>query len=154
MEGTKKRVLQSFFKHRLGVFGLIVLCILYLLVLFADFIAPYNFTETHTNFVYAPPSKIRFRDQEGKWIGPHIYEMKRSRDPVTFQVVFTEDTTKPVPIKFFVRGEEYRFLGLFKPISTSLGWRQLPTRLCCYYSEQTASAETCSLEFWSEVGSQ
>jgi len=114
MEGTKKRVLQSFFKHRLGVFGLIVLCILYLLVLFADFIAPYNFTETHTNFVYAPPSKIRFRDQEGKWIGPHIYEMKRSRDPVTFQVVFTEDTTKSVPIKFFIRGEEYRFLGLFK----------------------------------------
>ncbi len=55
MEGTGKRVAESFFKHKLGVFGLIVLVILYLLVIFADFIAPYNFSTTHRNFVYAPP---------------------------------------------------------------------------------------------------
>ncbi|MDD2431739.1 MAG: ABC transporter permease [Firmicutes bacterium] len=128
MESTKKRVMQSFFKHRLGVFGLIVLIIMYLLVIFADFIAPYNFATTHTNFVYGKPSKISYRDRDGKWIGPHIYEMKKSRDPITYQVIFTQDTSKIVPIKFFVRGEEYKFLGLFKSDLHLFGVEQTPDR--------------------------
>lgn len=114
MEGTGKRVAESFFKHKLGVFGLIVLVILYLLVIFADFIAPYNFSTTHRNFVYAPPSKIRFFDQENKWRGPYIYKIKKERDPVTFEVVFTEERDTVVPLKFFVRGEEYKFWGFWK----------------------------------------
>lgn len=114
MEGTKKRVIESFFKHRLGVAGLVVLAILYLVVIFADFIAPYNFVETHRNFVYAPPSRIRWVDATGKWIGPHVYGMKKSRDPVTFELKYVEDPDTVVPVKLFVRGEKYRFLGLWE----------------------------------------
>ena len=113
MEGTRKRVAESFFKHKLGVFGLVVLAILYLIIIFADFIAPYNYTTTHRNFVYAAPSKIRFRDLEGKWRGPYICEMTKSRDPITYEVIFTQDLNAVVPVKFFVRGEEYKFLGIW-----------------------------------------
>ena len=59
MEGTTARIIRSFRKHKLGVFGLVVLAVLYLVILFAGFIAPYDFTQTHRNFVYAPPSRIR-----------------------------------------------------------------------------------------------
>lgn len=114
MEGTRKRVVESFFKHKLGMVGLVALAILYFVVFLADFISPYNFAETHRNFVYAPPSKIRWTDPDGRWVGPHIYGMKRSRDPVTFELVYVEDTTTVVPIRFFVRGEKYRFLGLWE----------------------------------------
>ncbi len=114
MEGTKKRVIESFFKHKLGVAGLVVLALLYLVVVFAEFIAPYNFTETHRNFVYAPPSRIRWVDAAGKWIGPHVYGMKKSRDPVTFELEYVEDPDTVVPVELFVRGEKYRFWGLWE----------------------------------------
>ncbi|WP_367362747.1 ABC transporter permease [Mesotoga sp.] len=114
MQSTKERIARNFFKHRLGVIGLIALSIMYLLVIFADFIAPYNYITAHRNFVYAPPSKIRFFDEEGKWRGPFVYGMTKLRNPVTYRLEFTEDKSNVVPIKLFVRGEEYTFWGLFK----------------------------------------
>ena len=114
MEGTTKRIADSFFKHKLGMVGLVVLIILYLVVIFADFVAPYNFTETHRNFVYAPPSRVRWVDGAGKWVGPHICEMAKSRDPVTYELIYAEDRDTVVPLKFFARGEKYKFLGLFE----------------------------------------
>ncbi len=111
---TRKRVAERFFKHKLGVAGLVVLGIFYLMALFADFIAPYNFTQTHRNFVYAPPTKVRWISPEGQWVGPHIYGMRRSRDPVTFELKYVEDPSTVIPIKFFVRGEKYRFLGIWE----------------------------------------
>ncbi|HHY62425.1 MAG TPA: ABC transporter permease [Bacillota bacterium] len=114
MEGTRKRIADSFFKHKLGMVGLVVLIIFYLVVIFADFVAPYNFAETHRNFIYAPPSKVKWVDSSGKWVGPHIHEMVKSRDPVTYELVYAEDPDSVVPLKFFVRGEKYRFLGLWE----------------------------------------
>ncbi|MGE5588726.1 MAG: ABC transporter permease [Clostridia bacterium] len=128
MEGTKKRVIESFFKHKLGLAGLVVLAILYFVVIFADFIAPYSFAETHRNFVYAPPSKIRWVDGTGKWIGPHICGMKKSRDPVTFELTYVEDTDTVVPVEFFVRGEKYRFLGLWETDLHLFGVEASPDR--------------------------
>ena len=128
MEGTTARIIRSFRKHKLGVFGLVVLAVLYLVILFAGFIAPYDFTQTHRNFVYAPPSKIRFVDENGKWHGPHIRSMQKSRDPITYQVVFAEDTTSVVPIKLFVRGEDYKFWGLFKTNLHLFGVEESPDK--------------------------
>jgi len=114
MQSTKERIAKNFLKHKLGVVGLIALSIMYLLVVFADFIAPYNYITAHRNFVYAPPSKIRFFDEEGNWRGPFVYGMTKVRNPVTYRLEFTEDKNNVVPIKLFVRGEEYTFWGLFK----------------------------------------
>ena len=49
------------------MFGLVVLIVLYLVMLFASFLAPYDFTATHRNFIYAPPTRIRVVDAEGNW---------------------------------------------------------------------------------------
>jgi peptide/nickel transport system permease protein len=114
MEGTRARIIRSFLKHRLGMFGLVVLIVLYLVMLFASFLAPYDFTATHRNFIYAPPTRIRVVDAEGNWRAPFVYPLTKARDPVTYQLVFAEDTSRVVPVKLFVRGEEYKFLGIFK----------------------------------------
>ncbi|MFN4189732.1 MAG: ABC transporter permease [Pseudothermotoga sp.] len=107
------RVYQQFKKHKLGVFGIWVLVILYILIIFADFISPYNFKETHSRFTYAPPTIVRIV-HEGKLHRPFIYGMKRTRDPVTFMMKYEEDRSRIYAIKFFVKGERYKFWGLFE----------------------------------------
>ena len=114
MQSTKKRIVRNFFKHKLGVIGLVALGIMYLLVILSDFISPYNYVTSHKNFVYAPPSKIRFFDEDGKWHGPFVHPMVKVRNPVTYRLEFSEDKSKIVPIKLFVRGEEYKLWGIFK----------------------------------------
>jgi peptide/nickel transport system permease protein len=43
---------------------------------------------------------------------PFIYALKRTRDPETARVIYEEDTSKVLPIRFFVQGEPYQFFGL------------------------------------------
>jgi peptide/nickel transport system permease protein len=40
--------------------------------------------------------------------------MIRQIDPVTFRKTYLEDTTRRTPLRFFVRGEPYRFLGCLR----------------------------------------
>ncbi|MGJ8454020.1 ABC transporter permease [Pseudothermotoga sp. U03pept] len=110
---TAKRVFSQFKKHRLGILGFWILVVLYITVIFADFVAPYNYIESHSKFTYAPITKIRLIN-EGKLRSPFIYGLKRTRDPVTFAIKYEEDKTKVYPVKLFVRGEKYRFWGLFE----------------------------------------
>jgi peptide/nickel transport system permease protein len=110
---TGARVRRAFFKHRLGMVGLIILAILYLSILFADYISPYNYLETHRNNEYVPPSKIYWK-HENEWKGPFVYGIKKVRDPETLAVSYQEDRTKLYPIRWFTRGETYRFLGFLE----------------------------------------
>lgn len=108
-----KIIWRQFRKHRLGIAGGIMVIILYLMTIFGGFIAPYNMSTHHRRFIYAPPTKIHFIDQEGKFhLRPFVYPVIQERDPVTFELKYTVDTSTPVPIKFFTRGEEYSFLGI------------------------------------------
>ena len=44
-----------------------VLVVVHLAALGADWIAPYDFATQHREFAYAPPTRLRFFDQEGQW---------------------------------------------------------------------------------------
>ena len=131
--------------------GLAVLTVLYLVMILADFIAPYNFTATHRNFIYAPPTKIRFFDEDGRWRGPFVYPLTRSRDPVTFQLVFTEDRSRIVPVKLFVPGEEYKLMGLFKTNLHLFGVEESPDTAMVLPSGPTGLAGAFSLACWWEA---
>ncbi len=109
----RAKILSRFKKHKLGLVGLVVLIILYLMIIFADFIAPYNMTVKESNFVYAPPVKVRFFT-DGFKLRPFIYELKKQRDPETLEIKYAINTEQRYPIYFFVHGDEYSFLGLFK----------------------------------------
>ncbi|SHL38770.1 ABC transporter permease [Roseibium suaedae] len=100
-----------FRKHKLAVASLIFMIVLGIMAIFADFISPYtpfSFSKLNT---FAPPSVVRVI-HDGSLHRPFIYAVKRKRDPETARVLYEEDKTKVLPIEFFVKGQDYKFLGL------------------------------------------
>lgn len=108
---------RKFLKHRVAVIAAIILIILYLSIIFADFSAPYGMRTGHDDYLYAPPqiTKIRFIDSEGKFhIRPFMYRQIAERDPTTLRFIYKDDVNQKDFIKLFVRGEEYTMLGFIK----------------------------------------
>lgn len=111
-------VWEQFRKHRAALVGGAVLIAMYLMAVFAGFLAPYGLNEYRRFPVTAfePPAKIHWIDPDTKRLTrPYVYDMKSERDPVTRQRVYVEDTSVRYPIRFFVHREEasYTVLGLF-----------------------------------------
>jgi peptide/nickel transport system permease protein len=102
-----------------GMIGLILVSLLLLMAIFADFVAP---VEPKIPFVsYAPPDAVRFFSKDGFSLRPMTFAMKEGTelDPVTYQPVIGPDLDNPRPIKFFVEGYPYKVLGLI-PSDTHL----------------------------------
>ena len=104
---------RRFWRHRLARLGLPVLVALYLMAIFADFIAPYPAHLRLKGYKDAPPSVVHF-GMEGKPFQPYVYTRKREFHPRTFREIYTEEQDVKYPIHFFVRGEPYDVMGLFK----------------------------------------
>jgi peptide/nickel transport system permease protein len=102
----------KFKDHKLALVGFIVLALLYTTILFAPIVAPYGPWADSEN-IYAPPSKIRIM-HEGKLHRPFVYKMNMRVDKETFERTFEPDKSKPFPIRFFVRGSDYQWLGFIK----------------------------------------
>ena len=104
---------QKFRRHKLALIGGSILIALYLIALFADFLAPYS-PVTRFEHNYQPPTSIHIIGADGKPTRPFIHGISGSRDPVTLKMVFTEDKSQNIPIRFFVKGAPYKFLWLVK----------------------------------------
>lgn len=99
---------RSFAKHKLAVASLHVLALLYLLVIFAEFFAPYTRQERSLNHAYCPPQLVRWSPSQMLY----VYAMRSETDPITFRRRFVEDRTDPIPLSLFVKGSKYKFWGL------------------------------------------
>ena len=77
-------------KHKLGLLSLWILIIMYLIALFADFLAPNSPYEQTQGLSFAPPSKVHWTDEEGKLTAPYIYAWVMERDPETYRTTFAE----------------------------------------------------------------
>lgn len=102
----------KFKDHKLALVGFVVLALLYMTILFAPIVAPYG-PWADSEKIYAPPSKIRIM-HEGELHRPFVYKMNMHVDKETFERTFEPDNSKPFPIRFFVRGSDYRWLGFIK----------------------------------------
>lgn len=105
---------RAFRRHRVGNVGSAIVILLALSAVFAEFVAPYHYATQFRAYSYAPPSTLHFRSEAGFTLRPFVYEVERSFDPQTYQAIFDEDTSKRYYLRFFVRGEDYALLGLFK----------------------------------------
>lgn len=105
-------VIKQLLKDKLSLCALVILTIIYMALLFADFIAPYSKDYSDRNMSYAPPSKIFTIDEKGKLSFPYTYNYKREFIPEQMQVNYSLDRSKKYPVKFFVKGETYKFLGI------------------------------------------
>jgi peptide/nickel transport system permease protein len=103
-----------FRKHKLAVASAFVIGFIYLVALFCEFIATYDPEKRDQSFAYAPPQKLRFVDEAGFHLRPFVYGLKGERDQKTRRLIFVEDRQVKYPVRFFVRGHEYRLWGLLR----------------------------------------
>lgn len=111
----------KFRNHKLAVMGAWITPLIYLVAIFADFLAPFPAQQTFTEYTYAPPQRIHFLQQTeaGLRIQPYVYGYTSEIHPVSFRRMFTIDTEVRHSIEFFVPAAPYRLLGLF-PTQTRL----------------------------------
>lgn len=102
-----------FRKHKLALASMIFLIFAYFVAIFAEFVAPYQPDAIERLQTFVPPASVHVI-HDGKLTRPFVYELKRTRDRETARVSYVENEEKPLPIKFFVRGEDYEMWGLWK----------------------------------------
>lgn len=103
-----------FRRHRLAMLSLVLLIILYLIAIMPGFAAPYLPTTRFEGRQQSPPTKVHIFDENGNLRFPFIYALSRELDQKTFKYIYTEDTSQPYPIRLFVKGEPYKFWGLWE----------------------------------------
>ncbi len=92
--------------------GLLVLALVTLAVL-ADFFSPYSLREVDLQNSFIPPSTLHFVDAQGKFhLRPFVYAEEITINMKTFEPTWAENTDKTYDIYFFVKGWEYKILGL------------------------------------------
>ena len=107
-----KDILKQLWKDKFARIALIVLGIIYFALFFADFIAPYTKDFSDRTMAYVPPSKIFTIDENGKFSKPYTYNYIREFNQETLQITYSFDRSKKHYVKFFAKGQPYKFLGV------------------------------------------
>jgi peptide/nickel transport system permease protein len=89
----------------------VVLILMYLVAIFASFLAPYGDAHDFRSLALAPPSAVHVM-HEGQYIGPFVYQWERRFDPDTLLMSYREDRAHPHPIRLLPRGDVHRVFGL------------------------------------------
>ncbi|PSF32491.1 ABC transporter substrate-binding protein [Aphanothece hegewaldii CCALA 016] len=108
----------------LARFGAILLLVFYIMVIAADFIAPYDGYSSQLDGSLLPPTRLYFQvqggEKKGQWIGPHVYPTTQSpTDLKTGDRKILEDFTQPSPIRLFTKGTPYQLLQIRLPLPPS-----------------------------------
>lgn len=99
-------------RHKLAIISFILLGILYIGMIFANFLAPQGLEDYSGAFSNASPTPLHFF-HEGEFVGPFIYRRDIERDEMRNKV-FVEDKTKPYPLEFLVHGKAYKLFGIIE----------------------------------------
>lgn len=99
-----------FRQHKLAVGAFFILLGLYLVAMFAEFVAPQHKMHRNLNYAYCPPHQIAFSVEKGI----HVKGLRQTTDPITLRKEYRRAPELDAPLGFFVRGDTYDFWGLFK----------------------------------------
>ncbi|MEM7069329.1 MAG: ABC transporter permease [Pseudomonadota bacterium] len=108
----------KFKRHKLAVASGIFLLLLYVMTIFAEFLAPYSLDSRNSQYIYAPPHSINFF-HEGEFVGPFVYDYDKELDLAKFQRVYTPNKDRIIKLNFFCSGDPYEFWG-FMPADNHL----------------------------------
>src|ERR671919_82010 len=107
-----KLVWWRFRKHRLAVVGTVIVILIYLIALFAEFVAPFTPDAFDADYTYAPPQRLHFFDEDG--LGLYVYGYSTKLNEETLVRTFEVDESKKVPVRLFAHGNTYKMWGLFE----------------------------------------
>ena len=103
----------KFRRHRLALISGIFLAALYFGILICEFLAPYNLHTRNMDYIYSPPQRVHlFHD--GQFVGPFVYGRQMTLDMDTLKRNYTEKQDDVQRIRFFCKGDSYRFWGLIE----------------------------------------
>lgn len=103
----------KFKRHRAAYWCGIFLALMYGSTLISEFIAPYNLHTRNVEVIHSPPQSVHlFHD--GSWIGPFVYGRDSALNMDKMQREYTDNKTKIYPLRFFCRGQAYKFWGIWK----------------------------------------
>jgi len=89
----------------ISILGIVLL---YVIMLVAPFIAPYSHKQQFREHFYMPPTEVHFVDHEGAFSWrPFIYDYERGQQAGSYRT-----NRQKLFVRFLVRGEPYRWLGL------------------------------------------
>jgi peptide/nickel transport system permease protein len=111
----------KFKKHKMAMASTVVLAIIYLLAMFCEFFSPQDPRITRAAYLFAPPQGIHFFHEGRFRIRPFVYGYSGERDPETMRMRYTVDKDRIYPLKLFIKGDPYKFLGLFEASVHFLG---------------------------------
>jgi peptide/nickel transport system permease protein len=102
-----------FRRHRVAVWSGAFLLLMYIAVVICEFLAPYDLHSRHTQHIYAPPQALHlFHD--GAFVGPFVYGYDYRLNMENLQREYVPNPEKVQPLRFFCRGDSYRFWGQFE----------------------------------------
>ena len=105
----------KFRKHKLAMIGGVVAIVIYLIAIFAEFLAPTNPEIYSARYTYAPPQRIHFINttESGTQFGPYVNGYKVAIDQQALRRTFTIDPEQHYPLRLFAQGTPYKILGIF-----------------------------------------
>ncbi len=112
-EGYYALVWRRLRRSIVGMTGLVLVTMLLVMALFADFFAPMDPKEQGSSFT--PPDALMFVAPDGSFsLLPKVYPIVETGalDPVTYQPLTAPDMHNPIELGFFVKGYRYKLLWL------------------------------------------
>ncbi len=105
-------VWRRFRRSTASIIGGLMVVVLLMLAIFADFFSPTTIYGVDLKSAFIPPQQVHFIDHQGQFhLRPFVYNYIYTLNPLTFQVNWQEDESKIYEIKFFVQGSDYKLLG-------------------------------------------
>jgi peptide/nickel transport system permease protein len=101
---------RKYKRSRMGVAGGVMVILFYVMAVLAHFLAPYAGDQRFIEYLYAPPERLHWERETGLY----VYALETTFDKETLKSVYVPDSSKKVPLDFFVEGEPYTILGIIK----------------------------------------
>ena len=104
----------AFKRHKLAVASLVIVIGYFVVIVFAELLAPFSTSKLHEQYTYAPPQRLHVLDRtdDGGWqVGLYVHGYRDVQDPVSLRITYTVDESQKIPVHLFARGEPYDLLG-------------------------------------------
>ena len=103
----------KFRRHKPALISAIFLGVVYFSILISEVLAPYNLHTRHSTHVYAPPQRIHFF-HEGSVRAPFVYGFDYKLNMENLKREYVPNTAEIQTIRWFCRGDSYKFWGLLE----------------------------------------
>ena len=111
VEARRTSPWQRLWRDKMARAALIILGLLYFGAFFADPLTPYSMHFSDPDGANAPPTKIHFKDEQGRPCDPYVCATQRTFDEETYKQQFVEISSIKSNIKMFCKGEPYKLFG-------------------------------------------